>query len=356
MITRMKRKSDFILDHLQQYYPPFNALSVPALIRASERLRDFTLHHGEQLTLRGGAQRDYFYVIRGRVMVRKDQEERILDAEADVGSLFFFPPESAPLHVATLSDALVCHVEGSALDEIIAWDQLARDSGLSDNAEETLSLGKLMETRALRKLPLEAVEEVFQRVRKLRMEAGTEVVRQGERGDAFYLLLSGKAEVWRQDIDDEEQQLVATLTNGDAFGEESLILGGNRNATVRLTVESTLLRLDRQDFDQLIAAPLISRVNAQLAHSMIENGYGVIDVRYEEEYEEKFIPGSRLIPLPRLRGQLQQLDPNRGYLVVCASGKRACVGALLLRQHRVKEVAVLDGGIRDWPFETHSAY
>jgi phage shock protein E len=84
---------------------------------------------------------------------------------------------------------------------------------------------------------------------------------------------------------------------------------------------------------------------------MLEDGYRLLDVRYEEEFEDEHIPGSVLIPLPELRDRFSELDPGERYLVLCKGGKRAEVATMLLKQRRIK-AATIAGGIRDWPYET----
>jgi rhodanese-related sulfurtransferase len=84
---------------------------------------------------------------------------------------------------------------------------------------------------------------------------------------------------------------------------------------------------------------------------MLDNGYGLIDVRYPEEFDEIYIPGATLLPLYELRERINELDKQRSYVVYCHSGNRSAVAALLLRQHNI-DVLCLEGGVRDWPYET----
>ncbi|MEE9448019.1 MAG: rhodanese-like domain-containing protein [Arenicellales bacterium] len=87
----------------------------------------------------------------------------------------------------------------------------------------------------------------------------------------------------------------------------------------------------------------------------MEDDYRILDVRYEEEYEEEHIPDTTLIPLPELRARLHELDKHQKYIAVCLSGKRSAVAAILLKQHDF-EVLALREGLRDWPGEMVSAY
>jgi len=52
---------------------------------------------------------------------------------------------------------------------------------------------------------------------------------------------------------------------------------------------------------------------------------------------------------------MKELDPDERYIVYCHSGSRSAVAALKLSQNNF-DVMTLEGGIRDWPFETGSLY
>ena len=131
--------------------------------------------------------------------------------------------------------------------------------------------------------------------------------------------------------------------------------GGTRNASVRMIKEGELLGLDKDDFDELIAEPTLKEVDASTTLALIENGYKILDVRYEEEYDEEHIPGCTLIPLPELRARLGELDKNQDYITVCLSGKRSAVAAMILKQNDYKAIGLKDG-LRDWPGEMVDEY
>ena len=80
--------------------------------------------------------------------------------------------------------------------------------------------------------------------------AGTVIVRQGDPGDKFYLIRSGAAEVTHR-VGTQSRSL-ATLDQGDVFGEAALLSGEPRNATVTATEEVTLCTLDKEQFQAVI--------------------------------------------------------------------------------------------------------
>ncbi|MCX6543997.1 MAG: cyclic nucleotide-binding domain-containing protein [Acidobacteria bacterium] len=74
------------------------------------------------------------------------------------------------------------------------------------------------------------------------------VIRIGEPGDVFYVVLDGELEVW--DAGQPPRQ-TGTLRRGDYFGEMALLQGGKRTATVTAARRARLLAIDKPAFDQL---------------------------------------------------------------------------------------------------------
>jgi len=103
-----------------------------------------------------------------------------------------------------------------------------------------------------------AREQLLGRAHFEQVSGGKTVVRQGARGNRFYILLDGSASVrqWRPAGGD---QLVARLGAGDFFGELALLRGARRAASVVATSDLALLSIDRSTFHQVIAPQLRSR-------------------------------------------------------------------------------------------------
>ena len=81
---------------------------------------------------------------------------------------------------------------------------------------------------------------------------GDEIVRQGERGSALFLVARGvvRVTVRRPDGDDAT---IATLMAGDFFGEMALLHGGVRTATCTAVTPCALYELSRADLDAVRA-------------------------------------------------------------------------------------------------------
>ncbi|HSK52480.1 MAG TPA: cyclic nucleotide-binding domain-containing protein [Clostridia bacterium] len=91
-------------------------------------------------------------------------------------------------------------------------------------------------------LPLNTLEDLASGLETVRVPAGTDVVRQGEAGDRFYIVEHGRVATY---IDGA---VVRELGPGESFGEIALLRDVPRTATVRALVDATLVALSRDDF------------------------------------------------------------------------------------------------------------
>ena len=84
-----------------------------------------------------------------------------------------------------------------------------------------------------------------------------------------------------------------------------------------------------------------------------EEGYIILDVRTQEEYDQGHIPGAILIPDTEIKAEAENVltDKAQLILVYCRSGRRSKLAAeslVELGYTNIKEF----GGIIDWPYET----
>lgn len=251
-----------------------------------------------------------------------------------------------------LEDSVILLADAEFLDTLTSWEALAAYAQQSGGGELFKRLLAARHALAFKRLPLEQVMQALQLMVSKKVEAGEVIVTQGERGDAFYLIWSGRAEIWKADIYDDEQKLVDSLSPGDTFGDEALVTGGTRNATVKMVQGGEVLVLGEQDFRELLSRPLIDEVLPNSAERMLEGGWKAIDVRYAEEIEEGHIPGAIHLPLSDLRHRAKEiLDQNTKYITVCRSGKRSAVAAFLLKQRGYNAVSMKEG-MSGWEGET----
>ncbi len=80
--------------------------------------------------------------------------------------------------------------------------------------------------------------------------AGQVVCQENDPGDSFYMILAGSVEV----ISQRTGKYIATLHEGEFFGEMSLLLGTPRTATVRTLEDAVLFVVERHDLQKLLVS------------------------------------------------------------------------------------------------------
>jgi CRP-like cAMP-binding protein len=112
------------------------------------------------------------------------------------------------------------------------------------HAERTRLLGRVVH---FTDFPPEGLGELADQVGLRLVDAHETLIRQGEEGDTFYVLVSGRARVIVEDAAGEER-VVARLGPDDAFGEGALLRHEPRTATVWIDEDALLLTLEREAF------------------------------------------------------------------------------------------------------------
>jgi CRP-like cAMP-binding protein len=104
----------------------------------------------------------------------------------------------------------------------------------------------------LAELPGEQLRKLSERMRREKVEAGAAVVREGEEGERFYVILSGMFSVTQEALGPRR-----LLRPGEYFGEVALAMNVPRTASVRAMTPAVVASCDRDTFDELIR-PLFS--------------------------------------------------------------------------------------------------
>jgi len=148
---------------------------------------------------------------------------------------------------------------------------------------------------------------------------------------------------------------VAVIGSGDGFGEEALVTGDRRNATVRAETDVVVWVLVKSAFDRIMKSTFVKDVFPEdLPEPAEELGEAFVDIRQVPEYQDEHIPGALNIPLRDLRRRYNELDLDREYYVYCASGVRSKSAVFLLNSNGFRASSVV-GGLSAWPGAVVSA-
>jgi putative ABC transport system ATP-binding protein len=94
------------------------------------------------------------------------------------------------------------------------------------------------------------ITHVAEQMKKRSYRLGSQIIRQGDEGDEFFLMVDGEVEVTT--LERAGGSPIATLGPGEFFGEAALISGEPRNATVTSRSDVTTYVLDKKNFNEAI--------------------------------------------------------------------------------------------------------
>ena len=226
--------------------------------------------------------------------------------------------------------------------EILDWASEG-DSG-EDSAETDADwMSRLLHLPAFVHLPPVSIQALYSRLEPISVKDGQVIVEQGVPGTEYFIVMKGRCTVTRTNALGA-MVVLAHLAEGDAFGEQSLVSGEPRMATVTMDSDGQLLRLSEPDFEEFIKQHMLRELSLPEAVSMVKRGARFLDVRLRKEHTEWHLDNSQNIPLFLLRLKRESLDPAATYVCYCNDGRTSAVATFLLREWGV-DVYLISGGL-----------
>jgi CRP/FNR family cyclic AMP-dependent transcriptional regulator len=108
----------------------------------------------------------------------------------------------------------------------------------------------LLETPMFEKLEPSEIMEIIHIVEVEIHKAGDIIFREGDTGDAWYVLYHGAVDVLKHGASGEKK--ITSLGPQSCFGEISILDGSPRSATIRVAEDSVVFRVPRDAFVELI--------------------------------------------------------------------------------------------------------
>jgi rhodanese-related sulfurtransferase len=241
-----------------------------------------------------------------------------------------------------ITDVDLLIIDDELLDILATWDQVAAGRGRDVVSSAPFSLGSLR-AGVFAPLPTARIDELLRRFERVKTARGDVVIREGDEGDYYYVIESGRFQVGR--LVGGAEVVLAELKTGDAFGEEALVSEAKRNATVTALTDGQVLRLARGHFNELLREPLLRRIGFDEGSEKVRRGALWLDVRYPSEYQYDKLPGAINVPLAEVRNMFAVLDRTKEYIAYCQSGRRSAAAAFLFAQRGFK-VWLLEGGLK----------
>lgn len=202
----------------------------------------------------------------------------------------------------------------------------------------------LLRSPIFQRLPPANLQKILMGLEAVHFQKGETILEQGSAGDYYYLIKNGQCLLTRKPSPNAKEIKLAQLANGDTFGEDALLSGAPRNVTITALTDIVLLRLDKKQFISLIKEPSLKFVDYAGMQEAINQGAVLLDVRSQDDYEDRHLDGSINLPFFSLRMQLKTLSHEKPVVVVCQDGKTSEAAAFLLLRNKI-EAMILKGGM-----------
>jgi rhodanese-related sulfurtransferase len=309
-------------------FVPINGISPGRLKELGGHAEVVTVEAGKPIELGGPRSANSFYLLEGEINVVSGS--RVIDT-------IFARTEKARFSISHMRDekrslkagsrVKLLSLERAKISTLLVWSQ-------SEESKDAAILSRV---------PPANVQKIRTVMETVKVRTGDTVIRQGDPGDYYYFIQSGRCLVTRHSEGELLPVQIAELKEGDTFGEEALISDAERNASVSMLTDGVLTRLTKDDFIVLIRDPLLNIIAYPKAQEMVHSGAQWLDIRLPEEHAADGFPGSDNIPLSSLRQRIPDLDRATDYIVYCNSGRRSSAGAFLLSERGLKAYVLEKG-------------
>lgn len=249
-MTAVRGTSREDLDHI----PLFDVFTSEEKQLLAEQLQAESYEMGQTIVGRD-APSDSFYIIRtgqarkiGLSAAGKETNLGLLQPGEHFGEIGLLDGQTAPpysIRASTTLEAL--RISRSRFMETIDRHPAMRKY-FQDYVSSDVIRSFLKNNTVLTHVDHAALRSLLDRLELRSYGAGDCLVREGDAGDAFYILKSGSAIVEKG----PDAMLVNRLYPGDFFGELALLTGEPRKGTIRAVEPVTAFRLSKADFDELI--------------------------------------------------------------------------------------------------------
>ncbi len=337
---------------LRSFVPP-NALNHENFEELASKTFVEDIPAGRAIFKAGDSDKQAIYLVEGEVeLIANDGAISLVKAGSDQAKHAMSNLQPRKHTATTKTPCKVTRIDSDLLDILMTWDQMsgievdeiAVEENFDEDAEGGDWMTRILQSKAFMQIPPGNIQSMFMRIQEVPFKAGETVIKQDEDGDYYYIINKGKCKVTKPSKNNTEL-ILATLSDGDAFGEEALLSETKRNANIIMVTDGVLMRLSKEDFNELLKEPMLNWVTREEGDKMVADGTAVwVDVRLDSEFKNNGIEGAQNIPLYMLRMKADKLDPSKTYILYCDTSRRSSAGAFLLTE-RGLSTSCLKGGL-----------
>ena len=329
-------------------YHPLDTLNPENLREICDKLVIAEIHKGDNIFIQGDAKADHIFLHEGAVELAENRKViKTLEAgtEDTRTALAHIIPRNFTAIAKT--NVVVFMIDSDLLDMMLTWDQTGSFQVEDLSSEESDDwMSRILNTEAFRRIPPANIQAIFTSLEDIEEKPGDAVIKQGEPGDYFYIVKSGRCMVSRRMPGQDKDIKLAELEAGTSFGEEALISDAERNATIVMLSKGVLSRLSKEQFLSLLNEPMLDIVDFDTAKEKVGSDNSEwLDVRLPNEFKSAHIKDATHLPLIFLRMKIDTLDKNKNHILYCDTGRRSSSASYILNE-RGFNTSVLKNGLK----------
>ncbi|MCL6415342.1 cyclic nucleotide-binding domain-containing protein [Aestuariirhabdus sp. Z084] len=334
---------------------PMQLLGKPAQKQLIEIALQIKVKQGSMVLKKRKELTSYSYLFKGKVELRHSfDDRRLLSVEDEMALQPLEDLIDIGASIRALEECVILRFDRDFIDNLrtssspasspvdstygvvsIEGDANYLDSSMiDDDYQEDWTL-QLLDSPLARNLKPTALHRLMAKLERVDVKLGDQLIEQGQRADYFYILISGEAAL-STDLHGPFNGQTINLSEGTHFGEEALLGDTLRNATIKMTSDGVVGRLNRQQFLEVFSESLLPTLPEQQFNQLLEQeeiACLLLDVRFREELRDDTRENVLNIPISRLRSALPQLNRGTTYLLSAQGGPRSELACCILRQH-----------------------
>lgn len=283
LLKRLSREGMGPVRESTKKIPIFSEIEEAELKDIIKIAKDVTYQDQAFIIQEGSRGDSIYFIVSGTVNVSKrdkDGTNIILDTLSDgdfFGEFGFFTGGKRQATVQASGTVELYELQKQAMEDVARkYPNISRV--LVDFYKKRVLDDIVAMTPVFSGLTYDQRSDLIGRFKLLVVPAGTAVVREGEPGDALYVVKDGILRVSTTGPDGKDI-ILAQLGEGDIFGEVALITGKERTATVTTVRESRLMKLGKEDFHDMVrmyesVKTMVLRIVNERAENTIRHLFG----------------------------------------------------------------------------------
>jgi CRP-like cAMP-binding protein/rhodanese-related sulfurtransferase len=351
--SQMGRSAMEIMSSALKKYNYFSSFSDGALEALAGKIKLIKFSAGSLIVKEGSMGDAFYFVKQGQLEITKKTKSgevaklSVIGSGQGFGEMALLTCSVRSSSVRAITDVELFELSKSTFEDVVLQES-AFKSMLYQKTRDHMRFNRIKTLQPFQLLEPAKMYAAMEKMIEKKYATGEDIITQGEKGDFYYIIKSGRVSVLKKKKGEEEYRQIAVLSEGDAFGEEALIRDDPRNATCRAEEGTTVLALNKKDFDQIVKAAFMENIfPEEIPLETYLDDFVVIDARIPAEYEDEHIYGAINIPVEVLREKCAEFDKSKQYITYCLNDSRGMVATFLLR-NRGFNSRCLRGGVSGW--------